>query len=411
MQRTGSIMPAFVFILLLGLSAYAAEKTLGSYKSLFERETSKIEAADRTSRKTALSTYGKNLAEAKEALQNRGDLDGTIAANDEIKRFEKERTGPPPALEGYPPLLVRIQKEYQSALLAVERGTSKSTLHLIERYLVPLGGLKKGLVQRGQIAEAQKVAAEIKRVTFISGAIAAAQPAEDPSPIKPPEAPSTRLSASLRKDLVLHYSFDRDGGDMVSDRSEKGNHGTVHNSKWTSTGRVGGGYEFAGPAQYIGVEDHRSMDLPAEMSIAAWVKVTRAGHGDVVCAKGYGGGGESWVLDICNGSFRYVRRQQDGASYVHATSTQKIQIGVWYHVVGIADGKRLRIAVNATETIGQVYSGPFDTNDHKVSIGSRQRSQGAYDMYLLGTIDEVMIFNRPLSAREIKKMHDSRDSL
>jgi len=208
--------------------------------------------------------------------------------------------------------------------------------------------------------------------------------------------------------VVLHYSFDRDGGNMVSDRSEKGNHGAVHNSKWTSTGRVGGGYEFAGPAQYIEVEDHRSMDLPAEMSIAAWVKVTRAGHGDVICAKGYGGGGESWVLDICNGSFRYVRRQQDGASYVHATSTQKIQIGVWYHVVGIADGKRLRIAVNATETIGQAYSGPFDTNDHKVSIGSRQRSQGAYDMYLLGIIDEVMILNRPLSAREIKKMYDSQ---
>ena len=178
---------------------------------------------------------------------------------------------------------------------------------------------------------------------------------------------------------------------------------------WCLIGGVGGAYEFAGPAQYIGVEDDRSMHLPAEMSIAAWVKVTRTGHGGVICAKGHGGGGESWLLDINAGSFRYVRRQQDGASYVHATSTQKIQFGIWYHVVGIADGKRLRIAVNATETIGQAYSGPFDTNDHKVSIGSRQGSQGAYDMYLHGTIDEVMIFNRPLSAREIKKMYDSRD--
>ncbi len=137
-------------------------------------------------------------------------------------------------------------------------------------------------------------------------------------------------------------------------------------------------------------------------------RMESSGNGDVICAKGYGGG-ESWLLDIVGGRFRYVRRQQDGASYVHATSPQKIQLGVWYHVVGIADGKRLRIFVNATETIGQAYSGPFDTNDHKVSIGSRQRSQGAYYMYLHGTIDEVMIFDRPLSAREIKTMYDSSD--
>ena len=182
MQRTGSIMPAFVFILLLGLSAYAAEKTLGSYKSLFERETSKIEAADRTSRKTALSTYGKNLAEAKEALQNRGDLDGTIAANDEIKRFEKERTGPPPALEGYPPLLVRIQKEYHGASLEAEQLKSKNTVYLIKRYLVPLEGLKKQLVRQGEFGEAQKVSGEMKRVEFILAELESRMPMPEVKP-------------------------------------------------------------------------------------------------------------------------------------------------------------------------------------------------------------------------------------
>ncbi len=206
--------------------------------------------------------------------------------------------------------------------------------------------------------------------------------------------------------VVLHYSFDRDDGKNVPDRSEQGNTGTVCNSKWTPNGRFGGAYEFSGPEQYIGVDDHRSMELPAEMSVAAWVKIDRTGNGDVICAKGFGGG-ESWLLDGYGGRFRFVRRQNEGASYVEATSAQAVQPGVWTHVVGVADGERLRIYVNAVETIGQSYSGPFDTNDHKLSIGSRQSRQGGYDLHLVGTIDEFKVYNRPLSAREIKTMYES----
>jgi hypothetical protein len=208
--------------------------------------------------------------------------------------------------------------------------------------------------------------------------------------------------------VIVHFSFDRDEGQKVSDRSEHGNHGTVHNAKWTAQGRVGGAFEFAGPENYISVEHHRSLDLPAKMAVAAWVKVSRTGYTEVICAKGYGYG-ESWFLDGADGRFRFVRRQNNGASYVAAISAQAIQTNVWYHVVGVADGERLRIYVNATETIGQAYSGAFDTNEHNLSIGSRQSGRGPYDLHLLGTIDEVMIFNRPLSAQEIRKMYHSRD--
>ncbi len=210
------------------------------------------------------------------------------------------------------------------------------------------------------------------------------------------------------QDVVLHYSFDRDDGKNVPDRSGQGNTGAVYNSKWTPNGRFDGAYEFSGPEQYIGVDDHRSMDLPAEMSVAAWVKIARTGNGDVICAKGFGGG-ESWLLDGYGGQFRFVRRQNEGASYVQATSAQAVQPGVWTHVVGVADGERLRIYVNAVETIGQSYSGPFDTNDHILSIGSRQSRQGGYDLHLVGTIDEVKVYNRPLSSTEIKTMYDSLD--
>ncbi len=36
-----------------------------------------------------------------------------------------------------------------------------------------------------------------------------------------------RTGDLVKRGLVLYYSFDRDEGDMVSDRSETGNHGTA----------------------------------------------------------------------------------------------------------------------------------------------------------------------------------------
>jgi hypothetical protein len=420
MQRTGSIMTALFFILLLGLSAYAAEKTLGFYKSLFERETSKIEAADRTARKTALSTYGKNLAEAKEALQNRGDLDGTIAANDEIKRFEKEKTGPPPALDGYPPLLVRIQKEYQDALLAVERGTSKNTLDLIKRYLVPLEGLKKGLVQLGQIAEAQKVAVEIKRVTFISGAIAAAQPAEDPSPIKPPEEPSTRLSASIRQGLVLHYSFDKDENGKVFDRSRRKHHGALAGSVSYEGSIKGKGIKTSSKDTYV-ICDSSDLKLDGwrHLTVSAWVKLSRyATYGHLV-NRGKEGTGGAFSLSVGG---VYGGKPYDCGFSVMLGQKTSVRVKVkrfadlsrWYHVAGVYDGRTVKYYVDSKEVGSEdvpeeLRNKPIkEDSGMDLIIGKSATRRSWHDTHINGMIDEVMIFDHALPDTRIRQIYNSQ---
>ena len=71
------------------------------------------------------------------------------------------------------------------------------------------------------------------------------------------------LDASFRKGLVLHYSFDRDENDKVTDKSGKGNHGEVNGAKWTAKGKVGGAYEFDGIDDYIEVAHSKHLDFDA----------------------------------------------------------------------------------------------------------------------------------------------------
>lgn len=408
MQRGASIMLALSSILLIGISAYAADKTLTDYQSLFEGKMSKVDKVYRASQNTALQSYRKKIAIAKETLQSQGDLDGTIAVNREIKRLEREKTVPQELPDEFPTRLVLAHKNYHAVLLAAEQTKNKTTAGLIKRYLVPLERLQKQLVRKNALDEALAVNKEIKKVQVVLADIESKMPAADPTKSINPTTRSRGRSLSLRKGLVLNYSFDKNEGKKVTDSSGKRNNGNALNAKWTADGRLNGAYQFAGQGQHIETKGHQSLDLAGEMSITAWVKASQMTGTPAICAKGNGGGGESWLVDIDRNKFRYVRRQHDGASYVQAISAQKVQLGVWYHVVGVADGKQLRIYVNAKETIGQAYSGPFDTNKHKVSIGSRQGGQRAYDLSFIGVIDEVMIFNRPLSEEEIRQLFNER---
>ncbi len=71
--------------------------------------------------------------------------------------------------------------------------------------------------------------------------------------------------------------------------------------------------------------------------------------------------------------------------------------GNWYHLVGIDDGVNLKVYINGNE----VRSGSSATRISgvwSVKVGARGTTN-----YFDGTIDEVHIYDRALSAAEIRK--------
>ncbi|MEI8013031.1 MAG: hypothetical protein WCI27_11245, partial [Candidatus Omnitrophota bacterium] len=64
--------------------------------------------------------------------------------------------------------------------------------------------------------------------------------------------PRLGLAASdIQNGLILHYTFDSDGGSSVADSSTQGHKGVIHGASFSSGGRWGGAYYFNGRDNYI----------------------------------------------------------------------------------------------------------------------------------------------------------------
>ena len=144
-------------------------------------------------------------------------------------------------------------------------------------------------------------------------------------------------------------------------------------------------------------------------SVAVWVKaksgVQPSGAG--IIAKGFGHGGEKFAMDI-QGSYRFfVRSSADVATQVGPTGTVD---GSWHHLVGVYDGVYttggLKLYIDGQ--LAGTNNAPitlFNTN-HDISLGSREdTSTSGYTLPLYGTLDDVRIYNRALSAADVQELY------
>jgi hypothetical protein len=150
-----------------------------------------------------------------------------------------------------------------------------------------------------------------------------------------------------------------------------------------------------------------NMSLGATFSLEAWVKGTPAqDQGGAILAKGTGGGGEQFAIDLVNGAYRFFL-WNGGTPNVPTVLQSSVQPdGSWQHVVGVFDSAEglMKLYVNSQE-VGSTTPPPMIVNNSEpVGIGAR-RNQGSnnYDLNFDGLIDEVAIYSYPLSAQQIQE--------
>ena len=86
--------------------------------------------------------------------------------------------------------------------------------------------------------------------------------------------------------------------------------------------------------------------------------------------------------------------------------------GRWIHMVGVYNGKRMRLYVDGVEIGSQRLTGKIQVDDNPVTIGGEENASesrvvdGEFD----GQIDEVRIYNRALNRREIKALFEQQSS-
>jgi hypothetical protein len=211
------------------------------------------------------------------------------------------------------------------------------------------------------------------------------------------------LPGTLRKGLILYYAFDPQEGNVVMDNSGNGHVGAAHGTKWIAGGRRGGAMLFDGRSSFIESGDAGLPMGDAPRSIAFWFKLREGGTRLLCEMMCYGtlnnnqmnGLGMDWREGRDSIAFT-----QCGGVFVGAT---KMAFDRWYHVVYVYGGQGShKFYVDGRESSGHNELGSLDTvSSGKFHVGANPRRPQFFD----GWMDELMIYDRALTAVEVEQIY------
>ncbi|MBT7102046.1 LamG domain-containing protein, partial [archaeon] len=194
---------------------------------------------------------------------------------------------------------------------------------------------------------------------------------------------------------------------VVYDFSGHGNNGSVvADATFATAGRKGAGaYSFDGVGDYIDMGDVSGIDNVGELTVSAWVKEVEFGSDNSFVAKYNPGSAawQSWSLHRWGTYDRIIFSVDTGSGMVGSnTGDNAIIDGEWHHLVGVYNGTAVLLYIDGAEGASpSSQTGSIRDSTTGLRIGIR--ANDAYDMN--GSIDEVAIWNRSLSAAEVAELY------
>ncbi len=213
--------------------------------------------------------------------------------------------------------------------------------------------------------------------------------------------------------LVVHQTFD--GKNLIrnaADTSGQGNHGNLSGFTSTTTvaGKIGQALRFDGADDSVIVSHNANQLLTGGGTFAAWIRPNGQGEstsGRILDKSSVltGVDGFTWGLANNGGNTR-IGMNINGGTGVNSEPVY-FTLGKWAHVAVTFDSTgRVSNYINGVLVGAPAVSGdPVGiTTTNALTIGNRST---ATDRTFDGTIDDLRVYNRPLSSTEIKMLYNS----
>jgi hypothetical protein len=201
--------------------------------------------------------------------------------------------------------------------------------------------------------------------------------------------------------LMARWDFEEGSGPIARDTSGNGNDGTLDNyaddSPWVA-GRFGGGLAFNGQtSNRLIVPDAPTIgaNLVNAFTVSAWFNsngpLPAGGSGVGLLEKG-----NSFFLlqGVASGGMNFLLKK--GGANATVALGESLAASTWYHIAGVFDGAQARLYLNGDLKGTLAVSAPIDATDLALVIGGDDATR-----VFNGVIDQVALWNRPLSTDEI----------
>ena len=213
------------------------------------------------------------------------------------------------------------------------------------------------------------------------------------------------LPDDLKRGLILHYDFDTEPvAGNIPDFSGSGNNGQAVGIRWTAAGHSAGAMIFGPTNSYITVHNNRGLN-PPQFTLAAWIKTSFKDkawrrvfdkswdHGYDITMSGGNAGGNS------------QGRVMMEVAGVAAGSRGQVADGRWHQVVGTFNAKELVFYLDGKRTgSARAKQQPVPTMFDLTIGANRSDPPEETGPSFVGMMDDVMIFNRALSAEEVQRL-------
>ncbi|MET1059937.1 MAG: LamG-like jellyroll fold domain-containing protein, partial [Nocardioides sp.] len=201
--------------------------------------------------------------------------------------------------------------------------------------------------------------------------------------------------------LVAGFGFNEGAGTGFTDSSGAGNNGTLFQTVWSTSGKYGKALSFDGTNDYASVPDAPSLDIADKMTLEAWVRPTVSSGWRTVMLKELGNTELAFAMYSASGTNRpsgWIRPNPSSGGSSSAIGTAAVPLNAWTHLAVTYDGAALKVFVNGTQAVSKPYSGALYSTTDPLRLGGNL----VWGEYFKGLIDEVRIYNRPLTAAQIQ---------
>lgn len=198
-------------------------------------------------------------------------------------------------------------------------------------------------------------------------------------------------------------------GDAL-DSSGNGNNATLQSGAGYAFGKVGQGFNYTADRQFVQIPDSPSV-RPTSLTIEGWANLTSAPRLVMTLfGKPLGNGGlDSYAVWYQNGTLNGAVCNSSGCAVIAAPS---FSLNVWHHVALTFDDpagptNTLMLYIDGVSVASGTTTGSIEYDSQGALVGADFDpfySGNGIGYSWLGGIDEISLYNRPLTAGEIQSI-------
>lgn len=205
---------------------------------------------------------------------------------------------------------------------------------------------------------------------------------------------------------MAYYPFDTGTGTVAYDYSATTANLAFSGTPTWDTGQISGGITTSS-GNVLTTSSIPSFSYSA-LTVCSWAKISSTGTTPTIAAQSDSGisTNNMWSIGFSTGATTPTASLRLGGTTYTATSATALGTGTWGHICATYDGNDLVLYQDGTEEDTVSINTAVSAASTALTVGSR----GSGSVPLAGTVDQLKLFDRALTVKEIESEYAAQDA-